>query len=135
MHPPATQHPRFLHRMYRALREWQLLCHILGHHRAEANPSSHECMESPVTPRIAFPIMRWTVSPMPIGWTPGFLSRGIRRHATKASRAAGLMYDVAKRRAEQARALQRSSDASPNAVHIRLHPSASMPDVPAAPPV
>ena len=57
------------------------------------------------------------------------------RHATNASRAAGLMYDVAIRRAEQARASQRSSDASPNAVHIRLHPSASMPDGPAAPPV
>ena len=42
---------------------------------------------------------------------------------------------MAIRRTEQAKASQRSSDVSPNAVHIRLHPSASMPDGLAAPPV
>ena len=60
---------------------------------------------------MAFPTaMRRTVSQMPIGRTPGFLSRGTSRHAMKGARAAGSTYGVAIRQANCATELQRSRD-------------------------
>ena len=52
-------------------------------------------------------ILLWT-SPMPIGLTPGRLSRGINLHATKALRWSGLTQVVHKRFPTLARAEQRS---------------------------
>ena len=41
-------------------------------------------ISSPMVVRIAFPMMRLAVSPMPIGLTPGHLSRDINRQVTNA---------------------------------------------------
>ena len=46
------------------------------------------------TDNTALAIIRRAVSPMPIGRTPGFLSRAMSRQARKAEREFGLTYDV-----------------------------------------
>eukprot|EP00117_Sycon_ciliatum_P004424 scpid76622/ scgid8805/ len=82
---------------------------------------------------MALPGIRRRTSPMPIGRTPGFLSKGISRQARYASRDAGSTNVVASRRAQVAIASQSSPEAPPNPVHMRLQVSASTPDGPAAP--
>ena len=41
--------------------------------------------------RMALAMICLAVSPMPIGWTPGFLSRAIKRHAKMGETIAGSM--------------------------------------------
>ena len=76
-------------------------------------------------------ILLWT-SPMPIGLTPGRLSRGINLHATKALRWSGLTQVVHKRFPTLARAEQRSLE-DLKELQSLLQAWASRPDRPAAP--
>lgn len=69
---------------------------------------------------------------MPIGRTPGHLSRGINLHATKALRCSGLTTAVHRRLATLARAEQRLLDALYEQQSF-LHAKASKPERPAAP--
>ena len=68
---------------------------------------------------IAFPIILQTTSPIPIGRTPGHLSRGIRQ-AVYAIRLDGSTWVVQILRAPAARAEQRSLDFMPKAVQNHL---------------
>ena len=90
-------------------------------------------MSALVTLRTALPTIRRTVSHIPMGRTPGFLLSGISRQAMKAARPEGSVRMEQMRRVKADRALQRSLEAPWNAVHIRHHPAASMPDGPAEP--
>ena len=90
-------------------------------------------MSALVTLRTALPTNRRTVSQIPMGRTPGFLCSGISRQAMKAARPEGSMKLEQMRRVKAARELQRSLEAPWNAVHIRRHPAASMPEGPAEP--
>ena len=83
--------------------------------------------------RIAFPMMRLETSQMPMGRTPGFLSKGIRRHAARADIVEGSITSVHKRRPRSARASQRLFEWDLNAVQRRLQLSAFIPHGPAAP--
>ena len=76
-------------------------------------------------------ILLWT-SPMPIGLTPGRLSRGINLHATKVLRWSGLTQVVHKRFPTLARAEQRSLE-DLKELQSLLQAWASRPDRPAAP--
>ena len=89
-------------------------------------------MSSLSTLRIALAMILLCTSPMPIGRTPGHLSRGINLHATKALRYAGLIGAVHRCFPTLARAEQRSVDAL-NEQQRLLHAAASKPDMPAAP--
>ena len=70
-----------------------------------------DCISSMVTFKIAFAIILRGTSPIPIGLTPGFLFRVMRRHATKTSIPSGLTFLVDNLRATEARALHRSVEA------------------------
>ena len=70
------------------------------------------------------------VSPMPIGQTPGFLSRAIRQQLSKGCKASGSVKDVDMCLATDAKERQRSDDAARNDVHKRLQPKASTPEGP-----
>ena len=78
-------------------------------------------------------MMRLAVSPIPIGRTPGFLSRAIRRHAKKEAMTEGSTRLVQRRLATEASALHKSREADLKEVHNLLQLSASSPDGPAAP--
>ena len=80
-------------------------------------------------------MIRRAVSPMPIGLTPGHLSRAIRRQATKADKLFGSTKEQQILLAVEARASQRSVDADWKDVHRHLHTAASRPEGPAAPSV
>ena len=71
---------------------------------------------------------------MPIGLTPGHLSNGISRQATKALRPSGLTKEVQSLRPTAAREEQRSLEADLNEEHSLRHANASIPERPAAPP-
>ena len=77
-------------------------------------------------------ILLWT-SPMPIGLTPGRLSRGINLHATKALRWSGLTQVVHKHFPTLVRAEQRSLEDLQELSQSLLQAWASRPDMPAAP--
>ena len=62
----------------------------------------------------AFPMICRSTSPIPIGLTPGFLSRGTRQHDKNPSREEGLTKLVAKHREHRAIASHRRSEVSPN---------------------
>ena len=83
--------------------------------------------------KIAFATILRGTSPIPIGLTPGFFFRVMRRQATKASIPSGLTFSVDILRATAARALHRSVEADLKEVQNLLHPSASTPDGPAPP--
>ena len=72
---------------------------------------------------------------MPIGLTPGRLSKGISRQAVKASSDVRSTKYVANLLAQLASTSQTRSEASAKEVHIRLQELASMPHGPAAPKV
>ena len=78
-------------------------------------------------------IIRLATSPMPIGRTPGFLSRAMRRHASRGEMHLGSTYDVQIHFAAMASELYRSVEAPLKAVQSLLHPCASNPDGPADP--
>ena len=86
-----------------------------------------------VTAITAMPTIRRTTSQIPIGRTPGFLSKGINRQARKASKPCGSTESVQRRRAHLANAEQRSLECRWKPVQIRRQPAASMPDGPAEP--
>ena len=73
------------------------------------------------------------VFPIPIGRTPGFLSRAIRRLLSKGNKAAGSTNEVQMRLATKAREWHKSTEAEWNDVQRRRKPQASTPDGPAAP--
>ena len=83
--------------------------------------------------RTAFVMIHCAVSPMPIGRTPGFLSKAIRRLARSGAVDDGSTYDVQSRLATDARDSQRSHEAPLWLVHRRLHSRESRPEGPAAP--
>ena len=70
---------------------------------------------------------------MPIGLTPGHLSKGIRRQAIKALRPSGLTRDVHSLRPTAAKEEHRSLEADLNDEHSLGQPKESKPDRPAAP--
>ena len=92
-------------------------------------------MSSLIVVRIAFPIIRLAVSPMPIGLTPGRLSKATSRQATNAERLFGSMKEQQSLLAVEAMASQRSVEAYWKDVQRRFHPAASRPEGPAAPSV
>ena len=81
----------------------------------------------------ALAIIRRTVSPMPIGRTPGFLSRAISRQARRGEIDFGSTYEVQILLATRAKEWHSSLDAPLKDVHSLLHPCASIPDGPADP--
>ena len=81
----------------------------------------------------ALAMMQQAVSLIPMGLTPGFLSRAIRRHASKGAIHFGSIRVVHKRLATSAREWQRLSEAALKDVQSRLQVYASKPEGPAAP--
>ena len=77
-------------------------------------------------------ILRIT-SPMPIGLTPGFLSKGINLHALYGSISSGLCSSVANCLAILAIVYENSTDCCPKCVKIRVHSFASRPYGPCDP--
>ena len=82
---------------------------------------------------IALAMMRLAVSLIPIGRTPGFLSRAIRWLAKMGAMLVGSTRQVQRRFATEARDRQRSLDVDLKEVHILLQAIASSPEGPAAP--
>ena len=81
----------------------------------------------------ALAIIRRAVSPIPIGRTPGFLSRAISRQAKRDEIDFGSTYEVQILLATRAKEWHSSLDPPLKDVHNLLHPCASMPDGPADP--
>ena len=90
-------------------------------------------ISSPMQYKMAFARILRGTSPIPIGRTPGFLSKGINLQATKGARNVGSISKVARQRATDAKELHRPTEASPNEEHKRCQAKASTPDGPAAP--
>ena len=82
---------------------------------------------------MAFPMILRAVSPIPMGRTPGHLSRAISLHATNADSPLGSTKQVQSRLATDASVLQISVEAVLNEVHSLFHAAVSKPDGPAAP--
>ena len=82
---------------------------------------------------MALAMMRRAVSPMPMGWTPGFLLRAIKRLAINGAMLVGSTRSVHIRFATKVSDWHRSWEADLNEVHSLCHPSASRPVGPAAP--
>ena len=70
------------------------------------------------------------ISPMPMGLTPGFLSRGFNLHALYGSISSGFNSSVANFLAILATVFEISTDCCPKCGKIRLHSFASRPDGP-----
>ena len=88
-----------------------------------------------VTARVAFVMIRLAVSPIPIGRTPGFLLRAMRRQARKGVMREGSTKLMQRRLVTSARDWQRSLEADLNEVHSLLQQRASKQEGPAAPDV
>lgn len=82
---------------------------------------------------MVFAMIRRGTLPTPIGLTPGHLSSGIRRQATKALSPSGLTAVVAIRRPTPASAAHRLFEADLKEEQSLLHACASNPEGPAAP--
>ena len=103
---------------------------------------AHNC-RGQVASAMSWPIMLNTAlemiqrgsSPIAIGCTPGFLSKGTSRHATKAQRNSEGMSALHKRLPKEASAEQRSCEAEVYDEQRRLHAYASKPERPAEPSV
>ena len=76
-----------------------------------------------VTDRVALAMMRRGVSPMPIGLTPGFLSRAMRRQANRGDVHLGSTRVVHRRLAVRASEWQRAIEAVLKEVHMHSSPS------------
>ena len=83
--------------------------------------------------KIVRPIILRITSPMPMGLTPGFLSKGIILHALYGSISSGFSSSVANFLAISAIVFEISTDCWPKCVRIRLHSFASRPDGPCVP--
>ena len=79
------------------------------------------------------PIILRITSTMPMGFTPGFLSKGINLHALYGSISSGFSSSVANFLAILAIVFEISTDCCPKCVRIRLHSFASRPDGPCDP--
>ena len=97
---------------------------------SDPTASSTSCL---VIDRMVLAMMRLTVSPMPIGRTPGFLLRAMSLQVKKAEIHLGSTKEVHNRLAVAASERQRSPEAAPNEVHRLLQPWASTSEGPAAP--
>ena len=86
-----------------------------------------------ITDSTAFAKIHLAVSPMPIGQTPGFLSRAISRQPRRGDIYLGSTYEVYIHilLASRAKEWHSSLDAPLKDVHSLLHPCASVPDGPA----
>ena len=82
---------------------------------------------------IAFPIILLAVSPMPMGRTPGHLSKAMSLQATKADSPLGSTKLVLSRLATAARVSHSSEETALNEVQSRFQAATSRPDGPAAP--
>ena len=91
------------------------------------------CMSCWVICNIALAMIRHATSPIPIGRTPGFLSRAMRRQAKSGAVVDGSINSVQKRFAVLARDWHNSDETDLKDVHSLLHLRASSPDGPAAP--
>ena len=80
-------------------------------------------------------MIRLAVSPIPIGRTPGFLLRAMRRQARKGVMREGSTKLMQRRLVTSARDWQRSLEADLNEVHSLLQQRASKQEGPAAPDV
>lgn len=78
-------------------------------------------------------MIRLATSPTPIGQTPGFLSRAMRREPRSGARLCGSTYSVHIRKATPAKAWHRSLDAESWLEHSLRHACESRPDGPAEP--
>ena len=87
----------------------------------------------PAAANTALPIILLTTSPIPIGLTPGHLSRATSLQAVKASRPVESTNCWQMQRATIAIASHRSADSFLNDDRRHLQPAASIPDGPAAP--
>ena len=85
--------------------------------------------------RTALAIIRLTVSPIPMGRTPGFLLSAISLQAMRGEMLFGSTRHVQRRLAVAAIALHKVSEADLKEVQSLLHPRASIPEGPAAPSV
>ena len=85
------------------------------------------------TDSTALAMIRRAVSPMPMGRTPGLLSRAMRRQASRGEIDFGSTSEVQILLAVDASALHRSADAPLKEVHSLLQSCASRPDGPADP--
>ena len=85
------------------------------------------------TDSTALAMIRRAVSPMPIGQTPGFLSRAMSRQARRGEIALGSTYEVQILLVTIAKLWHRSLEAPLKDVHSLLHPCTSKPDGPADP--
>ena len=86
-----------------------------------------------ITESTALAIIRLTVYPIPIGRTPGFLSKAISRQARRGEIDFKSTYELKIILATRAKEMQSSFDAPLIDVHSLLHPCASMLDCPADP--
>ena len=82
---------------------------------------------------MALAIIRLAVVPIPIGCTPGFLFRAIRRQASRGAMVDGSMKLVQRRLAADPREWHRSKEADLKEVYSLLQLDASSPEGPAAP--
>ena len=73
------------------------------------------------------------VSPTPIGWTPGFLSRAISQQFRRRCKASGLVNNMEICLATEVKERQWSEEAVWKEVHEHLHPIASTPEGPSDP--
>ena len=90
-------------------------------------------MSSVTVVAMALPMILLTVSPMPMGRTPGHLSKAMSRHATKADRPLGSTRFVLSHLATAARLSHSPVEADLKEVQRRFHDAASKPDGPAVP--
>ena len=79
------------------------------------------------------PIILRLTSTMPMGLTPGFLSKGTNLHVLYGSISSGFSSSVANFLAILAIVFEISTDCYPKCVRIRLHSFASRPDGPCDP--
>ena len=90
-------------------------------------------MSSVMVIAMALPMISQTVTPMPMGRTPGHLSRATSLQAPKADSPPGCTKQVLSRLATAARVSHNSVESDLNEVQSRFHAAASKPDGPAAP--
>ena len=92
-------------------------------------------ISSRITEAMTLPAILLNISPTPIGLRPGFLSRGIKRQARKASKEEDRFSSTHKLLITSPNALHRSEEGLLKLfdVNILLHPSASIPEGPEPP--
>ena len=102
-------------------------------HTSGGNRKLLGCLVSLLINSTALAMIRRAVSPMPIGRTPGFLSRAMSRQARRGEIALGSTYEVQILLVTIAKLWHRSLEAPLKDVHSLLHPCASKPEGPVDP--